>query len=175
MRRLSAIAICFALATPASGADSGPQMNGPWKETPWPFLRDAWPSGRAFHCDAAQCGADVELYARMKVGFCDCSKGVSDDEEIDRVGDVDLVEPNFTPREPGSPAVVSGISGRTRAYVTSEKTPRRIVVYAGGRNCNAFVAMAVSQEELGAGPLDAARRMLEDPAFLRWLTLQEGG
>ena len=31
-----------------------------WREIAWPFPRDGWPAGRAFRCDAAACGDEVE-------------------------------------------------------------------------------------------------------------------
>src|SRR5271170_2723212 len=58
-----------------------------WREIAWPFPRDGWPAGRAFHCDTASCGAEVELYVRPKIGFCNCNSGVADDDEVDRVAD----------------------------------------------------------------------------------------
>src|SRR5499433_4276908 len=61
-----------------------------WSEVKWPFALDQWGTGRAFRCRAADCGADIELYLRAKLGFCNCSTGVSDDAELDRVGDLEM-------------------------------------------------------------------------------------
>ena len=33
----------------------------------------------------------MTLYLRAKVGFCNCTTGIAEDEEIDRVGDLSLV------------------------------------------------------------------------------------
>ena len=63
-----------------------------WQEIAWSFPRDGWPAGRAFRC--ASCGdggAAVELYVRPKIGFCNCDTGVADDDEVDRVADLDLI------------------------------------------------------------------------------------
>ena len=35
--------------------------------------------------------AAVELYVRPKIGFCNCDRGVADDDEVDRVADLDLI------------------------------------------------------------------------------------
>src|SRR5947199_7919293 len=66
-----------------------------WREIAWPFPRDGWPAGRAFRCAPALCGEAVELYVRPKIGFCNCDSGVADDEEVDRVADLDLITPHF--------------------------------------------------------------------------------
>ena len=162
-----------ALATlPAGAVDAAASA---WREIDWPFLRDAWPNGRAFACNAQDCGADVRLYARVKVGFCDCAKGVADDEEIDRVGDADLVSGAFEPLERGAPAEVAGMAGRSRLYAAKEPRARRILVFAGGRNCNAFAAMAVSGAQLPPAAVKAVTRKLDDPGFMRWIAEKEGG
>src|ERR1700743_1668054 len=63
-----------------------------WREISWPYPRDGWAAGRALRCEG--CGGDlrgVELYVRPKIGFCNCTTGVTDDEEVDRVADLDLI------------------------------------------------------------------------------------
>ena len=62
-----------------------------WSEVKWPFALDQWGTGRAFRCRAPDCGADIELYLRAKLGFCNCTTGVADDEDLDRMGDLVLV------------------------------------------------------------------------------------
>src|SRR5262245_30891936 len=61
-----------------------------WTEVPWPFAMDQWGKGKAFHCRAEHCGGEVKLYLRAKIGFCGCVAAI-DDEEVDRVGDLDLL------------------------------------------------------------------------------------
>ena len=62
-----------------------------WTEVAWPFPIDQWGKGKAFRCKAADCGAEVNLYLRAKIGFCNCTTGVADDEDLDRMGDLVLV------------------------------------------------------------------------------------
>src|SRR5258708_39050122 len=65
--------------------DSAPGTFKPvWTEVQWPFPLDEWGKGKAFQCDAAHCGAVVNLYLRAKIGFCNCTTGVSDDEALER-------------------------------------------------------------------------------------------
>src|SRR5271165_3721851 len=75
------------------GRESAP--NPDWREIAWPFPRDAWPQGRAFRCASAACGTSTELYVRPKIGFCNCTTGVADDGEVDRVTDLDLIGERF--------------------------------------------------------------------------------
>src|ERR1700731_3016840 len=87
-----------------------------WREIAWPFPRDGWPAGRAFRCDTAACGEAVELYVRPKIGFCNCDSGVADDDEVDRVADLDLISPRFAPVEAGQVVHVAEMAGRSRSY-----------------------------------------------------------
>ncbi len=165
--------LLLAAAAPALAGEVPPASA--WRETAWPFLRDAWPAGRAFRCAAADCGIEVGLYARVKAGFCDCNNGVADDDEIDRVGDVDLLTRDFVPLAKGDPVKISGIYGRKRLYATKEPRPRRVMVFAGGRNCNAFVAMAIASGEFPPEAIESAEVVFDDPAFMRWVVEKEGG
>src|SRR5262249_50676463 len=70
-------------AAPGGGAGASQ-----WREISWPFPRDGWPAGRAFRCES--CGGALggaEIYVRAKIGFCNCTTGVADDDEVDRVAD----------------------------------------------------------------------------------------
>jgi hypothetical protein len=87
-----------------------------WQEMAWPFPRDGWPAGRAFRCASCGGGSGVELYVRPKIGFCNCTTGVADDDEVDRVADLDLISAKFAPREAGRAVKVAGLAGRARAY-----------------------------------------------------------
>jgi len=75
-----------------------------------------WPAGRAFRCDAALCGDGIELYVRPKIGFCNCDSGVADDDEVDRVADLDLMSERFVPLQPGQITRIAGMPGRMRSY-----------------------------------------------------------
>ena len=62
-----------------------------WTEVHWPFPDDEWGKGKAFRCTAADCGTEVNVYVRAKIGFCNCTTGVADDEELDRAPDFKLI------------------------------------------------------------------------------------
>jgi len=98
-------------------ASDVPQAAHPiWTEVKWPFPLDQWGIGRAFVCRAADCGGEVNLYVRPKLGFCNCATGVSDDAELDRVGDLELLSPTFDSLSDGRPIAVGWMSGRSRPY-----------------------------------------------------------
>jgi hypothetical protein len=114
-----------------------------WREIAWPFPRDGWPAGRAFRCDNGQC-RDIEVYVRPKLGFCNCDSGVADDDEVDRVSDLDLISERFVPLRSGEPIRVAGMAGRVRAYVLRMQgsAPHLAVGIAVSHRCDLLVAVA---------------------------------
>ena len=85
-------------------------------EVKWPFLRDQWGDGRAFRCAPADCGVEVKVYLRPKIGFCNCDSGVEDDAELDRVGDLELFSDKFIALGKGHEIRVGWMDGRSRPY-----------------------------------------------------------
>jgi len=146
-----------------------------WTEVAWPFLRDGWPNGRAFECAGGACGAKLLLTARVKNGFCDCSRGVADDDEIDRVGDVSLLTDQFKPLATSEAVPLAGMAGRTRLYETLDRGHRQVLSLAGGRDCNAFVAMALGGEAFPEGGAKAAAEFINTPAFSKWVAMKQVG
>ena len=115
-----------------------------WREIAWPFPRDGWPAGRAFRCKGAVCGGEVEVYVRPKIGFCNCDSGVADDDEVDRVADLDLMSERFAAREAGHVIRVADMPGRLRAYDLDmpDGSRRAAVGIAVSRRCDLLVAVA---------------------------------
>src|ERR1700693_808250 len=87
-----------------------------WREVEWPFLLDEWGVGRAFRCAPADCGSEINLYLRAKVGFCNCTTGVSDNNDLDRVSDLELFSGAFVGLTDGRPVDVGRMKGRSRLY-----------------------------------------------------------
>jgi len=108
------------VALAAGVADrSGPTASADarqWQSIAWRFPRDAWPAGRSYRCPAARCGVQLDVHIRPKIGFCNCTTGVTDDEEVDRVSDLDLISAQFTPRGAGTTVEVAHLKGRARDY-----------------------------------------------------------
>ncbi len=173
MRRALALAsLCAALAAPVFARAQDKPV---WQEAPWPFLRDAWPNGRAFNCVGGGCGAGLSLYVRTKNGFCDCARGVADDDEIDRVGDVYLVAPDFKPLATSLPRDLAGMNGRIRLYETMSAKPEQVLSLAGGRDCNAFVALAAGGAAFPEKGADAAADFINTPGFSKWIAAKQNG
>jgi hypothetical protein len=98
-----------------------------WREVKWPFLLDEWGIGRAYRCAAADCGAEVNLYLRAKIGFCNCATGVSDNADLDRVSDLELFSDDFVGLTEGHPVNVGHLKGRSRLYQVN-------IPYVGARD-----------------------------------------
>src|SRR5258707_5984047 len=137
-----AVAACT-LSGVAAYVGARPAVAG-WQEIAWPFPRDGWPAGRAFRCDAALCGEAIELYVRPKIGFCNCDSGVADDDEVDRVADLDLISQRFAPLEAGSVVHIAGMPGRSRSYdlTMADGSTHAPVGFALSRRCRLSVAVA---------------------------------
>jgi hypothetical protein len=145
--------------------------NSMWQEIAWPFGRDAWPPGRAFRCIALECGDGAELYIRPKMGFCNCALGVSDDEEVDRVTDLDLISERFRPSASGKPVHIAGLAGRSRFYALAmpddmEHTAVAIVL---SHQCDALVAIAHGKPANASGFERAALDLLSSKVIAAWI------
>lgn len=178
MRKLL-IAFAVALATVSSVAAYQHVRfdGGGWREIAWPFPRDGWPAGRAFRCTGPSCGEGIELYVRPKLGFCNCDRGVADDEEVDRVADLDLMSEHFLPLEPGKAITIGALPGRLRHYDlnTADGSRHLAVGIALSRRCDLLVAVAKGGGE-AAAMRRAALEFLESQEMKKWMVAAlEGG
>jgi hypothetical protein len=124
-------------------ATPSPASQPVWTETKWPFLQDQWGIGKAFACMPADCGVKIELFIRPKIGFCNCSTGVSDDNELERVADTDLLSPKVKPLAPGNPVKIGWMRGLSRAYLVSDEKPNEhMLSVAFNDECDVVVAVA---------------------------------
>jgi hypothetical protein len=158
-------------------ARSGAAIAGAnWHEIGWPFPRDGWPNGRAFRCDAAACGNEVELYVRPKIGFCNCDTGVADDYEVDRVSDLDLMSQRFVPQQAGAVIRISDMTGRARSYDLKMRdgSDHTAVGFALSHRCDLMVAVAQG-EGTAAGVQRAAVAFLGSDDMTHWMTAALNG
>jgi hypothetical protein len=140
-----------------------------WTETAWPFLMDQWGKGRAFRCSAAECGVELKLYLRPKIGFCNCTTGVSDDAELDRVGDVELIGEKFAPLRDGRSITVGHMRGRSRLYAVEVQPRRNALALAYNDKCDVVVATLVSDRALPANAEPMALAFLNGTTAMRWV------
>jgi hypothetical protein len=113
-----------------------------WKEAQWSFPTDEWGKGKAFRCEAANCGVEVNLYIRAKIGFCNCTTGVSDDDELERLADFRLMGEKPTALGTSSAINVAWMKGRSRAY-TQQRVNGSALAIAFNDRCDAVVATAL--------------------------------
>ena len=111
-----------------------------WTVAAWPFPMDQWGQGWAYQCKSADCGIEVNLYLRPKIGFCNCQTGVADDEELDRVSDVDLIGNEGSALGPGRPIAVHWMKGRSRRYRVGAPSAKSVLSLAFNDRCDVIVA-----------------------------------
>jgi hypothetical protein len=161
----------IALLMAGGYAQAGERPEPRWREIAWSYPRDGWPAGRAFRCVEGACGDDTELYVRPKLGFCNCDTGVADDDEVDRVADLDLISARFAPREQGRVITVAAMPGRLRSYdLAMPDGGRHIAIgIAVSHRCDLLVAVA---QGTGDAPKmeRAAVEFLETNEMTRWMT-----
>lgn len=162
--------VMIALGAPSRVCADEADRAGQWREITWPFPRDGWPAGRAFRCTARGCNG-AELYVRAKRGFCNCDTGVADDDEVDRVTDIDLISPRFAPVASGEEVSVAAMLGRARRYDLgmSDGVHHAAIGVAVSRRCDLFVAVVQGRGEAGAMQR-AALLFLETEEMRGWMT-----
>jgi hypothetical protein len=175
---LGGVVVAFALHA-AKSLDRGGahQPSKPvWTETPWPFLVDQWSKGKAFECKAADCGTEVNLYLRAKIGFCNCTADVADDEELERLSDFDLMGRQIAPLGDGRPISVAWMKGRSRAYAISGPTRggKSALSIAFNDRCDAIVATVVVGHGRPAAIEPAAIEFLNGSTVRRWAEVTLG-
>jgi len=178
MRRSLSIAFAAAICAGIAVAGDRPARSGfdGWREIAWPFPRDGWPAGRAFRCATEACSGDVEVYVRPKIGFCNCDSGVADDDEVDRVADLDLISARFVPLAPGEVIRIDGMAGRVREYdlQMTDGSRHAAIGIAVSHRCDLLVAVAQ-----GSGDASAVQRVamgfLESNDMAKWMTAAMNG
>jgi hypothetical protein len=147
-----------------------------WTEVAWPFAPDEWGKGKAFHCKAADCGNEVTVYVRAKIGFCNCTTGVADDAELERLSDFVLMGEKIDQLGPGRPIRVAWMNGRSRSYAVAKpmRAGRSALSVAFNDRCDAIVATAL----IGKARPDAVEptviTLLNDDRVIKWAEVTLG-
>jgi hypothetical protein len=186
MKRATAIAAAAAFVlggaigaaawfSPPGGAiATAPQPT--WSEVAWPFPMDQWGKGKAFQCKAADCGTDVTVYIRAKIGFCNCTTGVADDDELDRISDYDLLGNRLSALGPGREISVAWMKGRSRAFTIGGPHRLGVSALSVGFNdrCDAIIATAVLGHDRPAALESHVIAFLNSKPVLRWAEVTLG-
>ncbi len=168
---LLAMAVTILLAT---GVAARLRMRVPaaigWSEAAWQLPLDNWGQGRAWHGPG-----DLRLFARTKSGFCNCFNGIANDEEIDRIGDVDLHAADFSPSAPGVSAAVGDLPGRKRLFRTKARWANSgyVLSIVAANDCKAVVATIVSNDVISADAEASAVKLLTSETFRQWAANQQ--
>jgi hypothetical protein len=160
-------AIFFAAKSPADKLPTSSRDRPVWTAATWPFPIDQWGQGWAYQCKAADCGIDINLYLRPKIGFCNCQTGVADDEELDRVSDVDLIGSEESALGPGRPITVHWMKGRSRGYMVGAPSGKPVLSLAFNNRCDVIVATVVAGDEVVAQE-QAVLEFLNGDLVLHW-------
>jgi hypothetical protein len=147
-----------------------------WTEMQWPFPVDQWGPGKAFRCAAADCGSEVNLYLRAKLGFCNCTLGVADDIELERMSDLDLIGNHVSPLGAGRPITVAWMKGRSRAYTVSARNQpgKTAISVAFNDRCDMISAMAVLPHDQPSKIEPSIIEFLNSRTVLQWAEITIG-
>lgn len=156
------------------GAAAG-GMHPAWSEVQWPFPLDQWGKGKAYRCKSADCGTDVTVFVRAKIGFCNCATGVSDDEELDRISDFDLLGNSVAPLASGRPIAVAWMKGRSRPFAIGASQSYKSALSVGFNDrCDAIVATAALATDKPAVAEPIVLEFLNSNTVLRWAEVTLG-
>lgn len=147
-----------------------------WTEVAWPFPLDQWGAGKAFTCRPADCGSEVHVYLRAKLGFCNCSTGVANDDDLDRMSDFDLVGGEVIPLASGRPVRIGTMNGRDRTYAfaSANTLGKSALSVVFNDRCDMVVATALLPHDRPATIEPAVISFLNSPTILRWAEVTLG-
>jgi hypothetical protein len=153
-----------------------PDTQAAWSEEKWPFPIDQWGTGQAFGCAAERCGREVHLYLRAKIGFCRCATGVSDDDEIERVGDLELIGADYRPLASGHPVSAGIMTGRARLFVVARplQSALPVLTIALANKCDAIVGTVTAEPQAQSAMEAQALDFLRSRAVQHWVEAQGG-
>jgi len=178
----AALALVAAIAVSAvrSGdvaKESAPRALHPvWTEASWPFPVDPWGKGKAYRCKAADCGSEVQLYVRAKLGFCNCATGIADDTDLEQMGDLAMIGGQTKPLAAGRPITVGIMQGRARAYGVSgaQTQSEGAISLAYNQRCDMVAATVLLQHGAPTSIEPAVLAFLNSEMMLKWAEMTLG-
>jgi hypothetical protein len=115
-------------------------------------------------------------FLRAKIGFCNCTTGVADDPELERVADFDLFGGQSTALAPGHPIAVRWMKGRSRPYLLSSSLwrTRSALTIAFNDRCDVIVATAITGQNRLKKLESIVLGFLNGDTVIRWAELTLG-
>jgi hypothetical protein len=158
--------------------DSKPAVaEADWTEAKWPFPPDHWGIGKAFVCAPADCGAKIDIYIRPKIGFGNCATGVSDETELERIADTDLISSKARPVAPAHPIKVGWMNGLGRFYAAPDAgdgSGANLLSLAFNNECDVVVAIATTGIADSAAAEPVVLDFLNSDHVMRWARKELG-
>lgn len=153
-----------------------PPSHPKFAEVRWPFPTDEWGEGKAFRCAAADCGVEVSVYIRAKIGFCNCLTGVSDDNELDRLSDFNLMGEKPSVLGAGHEINIAWMKGRSRAYAVAApyRAPGSALAIAFNDRCDAIVATATVAHDPPTAIEPSVIEFLNSEVIVHWAEVTLG-
>ena len=173
---IAALSAFFAWPMLTASQALTPPNHPKFTEVRWPFPTDEWGEGKAFRCEKADCGAEVNVYIRSKIGFCNCLTGVSDDAELDRLSDFNLMGGKPAVLGTGHEIKIAWMKGRSRAYAVAEPyhAPGSVLAIAFNDRCDAIVATATVAHDRPATLEPSVIDFLNSEAVVHWAEVTLG-
>jgi hypothetical protein len=162
----------FRSGDPVRAAAASGEMRPVWTEIDWPFGADPWGKGKAFRCKADDCGGEVQLYVRAKLGFCNCATGVADDGDLEQMGDLALIG-KVTPIGAGREIMVGSMRGRIRPYRVAGNRHAALSL-AFNERCDMVAATALLGPGASASLEPAVLAFLNSERMLKWTEIALG-
>jgi hypothetical protein len=161
---------------PGDGVAARSAPHPVWIEMQWPFPVDQWGRGSAFQCKPADCGTEISLYLRAKIGFCNCTSGVADDADLERMSDFDLVGGEVAPLGASRPIAIGWMNGRTRAYtLAARNSPGKTAIsVAFNDRCDMIVTTVVLPHDRPAIIEPGVIEFLNSGIVLHWAEVTLG-
>ena len=173
---LAGASVFFAWPVPGHDSAVATPSHPRFSEVQWPYPSDEWGTGKAFRCEAADCGVEVNLYIRAKIGFCNCKTGVSDDTELDRLSDFRLMGEKLAVLGPGRQINVAWMKGRSRAYAITDpyRTGNSALAVAFNDRCDAIVATTVIAHDRPEAIEPSVIEFLNSEVVVHWAEVTLG-
>ena len=172
----AAVSMTTLTSQPPDNANAVAAARPVWTEVKWPFPIDQWGTGRAFNCTTSDCGGEVKLYLRAKIGFCDCTSGVADDADLDRMSDFDLVGGEVSPLGSGQPIAIGQMKGRSRTYavVAPNRPGKTAISVVFNDRCDMIAATVVISHDRPALLEHDVLEFLNSRTVLHWAEVSLG-
>jgi hypothetical protein len=112
---------------------------------------------------------------RPKLGFCNCSDGVTDDAEVDGATDLWLLSDTYAPVSPGHSIKVAEWNGRTRQYTLSSSSRYRSAAgVALSAGCDLISITLGSTDTIDDQHLQGVLGQIGSPETSNWLRQSVG-